>query len=116
MGGTVNDKTDKHDDGDQTENPSDSGELIEELDKLGREIGRGLRKAWESDERKEIEAEVSKGIDVAGRELGKLAKEASESEAAKELRKGAKAVSRELRDGLMSGLRKLNEELDEEKK
>ena len=112
----MTDKRDRTDEEARVEDPSDAGEVLEELDKLGREIGRGLKEAWESEERKEIETEVSKGIDAAGRELGKLAKDANESEAAKELKKGASAVGREIRDGLLSGLRKLNEELDREEK
>lgn len=108
----MTDKTDRTGEDAPVEDAREGDELLEELDKLGREIGRGLKDAWKSDERKEIEAEVSKGIDVAGRELGKLARDANDSDAAKELKKGATAVGREIRDGLLSGLRKINEELD----
>lgn len=95
----------------QPEPGNDTPELIEELDKLGRDVTQGLADAWRSDERKEIQGEIEKGLDAAGRELGKLARDARESEAARELGKGAREASRELKAGLLSGLKFLNREL-----
>lgn len=86
-------------------------ELIEELDRLGRDVTEGLADAWRSDERKEIQGEIEKGLGAAGRELGKIVREARESEAARELGKGAREAGTELKTGLLSGLRFLNREL-----
>jgi hypothetical protein len=101
----------------RTEEPTAEAEeesnpdLIEELDKLGRDVTEGLTDAWRSDERKEIQGEIEKGLGAAGRGLGKVARDARESEAAQGLGKGAREAGKELKAGLLSGLRFLNREL-----
>ena len=87
------------------------GDLIEEIDKLGRDVTQGITDAWKSDERKEIQDEVEKGLGAAGRELGKIAEDVGQSDAAQELKKGAKEAGKEIHKGLLSGLRFLNREL-----
>lgn len=99
----------------EPENEDAAGDLIEELDKLGRDVTEGLTDAWRSDERKEIQGEIEKGLGAAGRELGKIAHDARESEAARGLGKGAREAGKELKAGLLSGLKFLNRELGGER-
>lgn len=91
-------------------------DLVEELDKLGRDVTGGLADAWRSDERKEIQGEIEKGLGAAGRELGKIARDARESDAARGLGRGARDAGKELKAGLLSGLKFLNRELAGEEK
>jgi hypothetical protein len=99
----------------EDEDPGDTGddpaELVDELQQLGKEIGRSLKHAWDSEDRKRIESEVSKSLGAAGKEIGKVARNAGGSEASKQIRSGAETVGRDVREGLLAGLRLLNREL-----
>ena len=93
----------------------EEGELLSEMERLGRELGRSLQDAWDSDERKELESELTRGLDAAGKQITRMAREASETEAAQEIKQGASSVGREIHQGLLSGLRLLNRELSKDR-
>jgi len=108
----LSDEDTRKDDAQPEEEPKpQGGDIIEELDKLGRDVSQGIADAWRSDERKEVQEEIEKGLGAAGKELGKVAADVNSSEAAQELKKGAKAAGRELKSGLLSGLKFLNREM-----
>ncbi len=94
-----------------TPDNDETGELVDELQRLGREIGRSLKHAWDSEDRQRIEDEVGKSLGAAGREMGKVARQAGDTEAGKQIKAGAETVGRDVRDGLLAGLRLLNREL-----
>ncbi|MEA3459201.1 MAG: hypothetical protein U9R11_00740 [Chloroflexota bacterium] len=65
-------------------------ELIEELSELGRKLGIALKAAWESEEVRELQAQVKRALETV-----------KESD-----------LSRELKQGLIEALRSLNAQLD----
>jgi hypothetical protein len=102
---------------DQARNPS---AITEELSKMGKLISQAVQSAWESEERKKLEAEVTEGLRKFSDEVTAAAKKASESDTAKQLRVQAEKVAaevkehdiaEEVRKGLLVGLEAINQEL-----
>lgn len=58
---------------DQTPNPDDKNEVLDELRSLGENITNLLRNAWESDERKRLQQELETGFTDLRNSLGDLA-------------------------------------------
>lgn len=87
-------------------------EVLEEFHQLGRRLGAALHGAWESEDRKRLEGELMRGLRKAGNDLQRVGKDAAASPAMDEVKRGASTAGREIRDGLLSGLRLLNRELD----
>jgi hypothetical protein len=94
--------------------------LQAELDALGENLQRVIRNVWESDERKQLQADVEQGLEGTLRHLRQELKEFQDSETAERLKADLGSVERELRSGETAGrvrqeilevLRRLNAEL-----
>ncbi len=86
-------------------------EVLSEINRLGRRLGTAVSRAWESDERKRVEDELGDGLQRAGKELHRLSEGLAGSPAVEGAKKGADSAARELRTGVLTGLRFLNREL-----
>ncbi|HIC90414.1 MAG TPA: hypothetical protein EYP04_13565 [Anaerolineae bacterium] len=105
---------------DKTQTDKKEESVVEELTELGRQLAAALRTAWQSEERRQLEQELSEGLNALAQELDEAIKAAKESPATEELRRHAEKVvqtaqetplGQELREGLLTGLRTLNAEL-----
>jgi len=101
---------------DETPTPT----ITDELSKMGKLVAQAIQAAWESDERKKLEAEVADGLRKFGDEVSAAAKKAGESDTAKQIKTQAekvaadvqqKDVAGDIRKGLISGLEVINQEL-----
>ncbi len=92
--------------------PRQTEDLLAEVNRLGHQLGEAIGRAWESDERRQVEGQMADGMQRAGKGLHRLGEELAGSRAVEGVKKGADTAGRELRDGLLSGLRLLNRELD----
>ena len=99
---------------------AETSAIVDELNALGTKLSAALQKAWESEERKKAESEIHDALKMAGERLDDVSEDLRTSEVTKDLKtqagKVAEAVeeskvTQEVRRGLLSGLRKLNEEL-----
>jgi hypothetical protein len=95
--------------------------LQAELDALGENLQRAIRNVWESDERKQLQADIELGLEGTLRHLRQELKEFKESETAERLRADLGSVEEELRSGETAGrvrqeilgvLQRLNAELE----
>ena len=95
--------------------------LQAELDALGENLQRAIRGVWESDERKQLQADVEQGLEGTLRHLRQELKEFQESDTAGRLKADLDTVERELRSGETAGrvrqeilgvLQRLNAELE----
>jgi hypothetical protein len=96
------------------------GSIVDELTMLGKQAADALKAAWDSPDRKRLQAELAEGIEKFGREVGAALDKASESQQAKELRTKAVKVAEdvhvsdaveEVRKGILTGLEAMNREL-----
>ena len=95
-------------------------ELVNELNRLGENIGGLLRSMWESEERKSLERELTHGLEQFAKQvnqtLEQMHKDATIDNAktkvkeAWETARGPKIVS-EVQQGVIDTLKKVNEEL-----
>lgn len=94
--------------------------ITEELSKMGKLVAQAAQAAWESEERKKLEAEVTEGLRKISEELAQAARKAAESDAAKQLKTQAEKlageiketdVTDEIRKGLIAGLEVINQAL-----
>ena len=101
---------------DETPTPT----ITDELSKMGKLVAQAIQAAWESDERKKLEAEVIDGLRKFGDEVSAATKKAGESDTAKQIKTQAekvaadmqeKDVAGDIRKGLISGLEVINVEL-----
>ena len=101
---------------DETPTPT----ITDELSKMGKLVAQAIQAAWESDERKKLEAEVVDGLRKFGDEVSSATKKAGESDTAKQIKTQAekvaadmqeKDVAADIRKGLISGLEVINIEL-----
>jgi phage-related protein len=101
---------------DETPTPT----ITDELSKMGKLVAQAIQAAWESDERKKLEAEVADGLRKFGDEVSAAARKAGESDTAKQIKTQAekvaadvqqKDVAGDIRKGLISGLEVINQEL-----
>ena len=115
----------------QSEQKSSKGEqstsadqLLNELDRLGNQLIDAIRTAWNSDQRKELENEISKGIASAASSLNEGLQKVSESESTRNLINKAEEVistvgeqvrsnkvTQDLVEGLSKGIQSLNDQL-----
>jgi hypothetical protein len=77
--------------------------LQAELNALGENLQRVIRNVWESDERKQLQADVEQGLEGTLRHLRQELKEFQESETADRLKADLGSVERELRSGEAAG-------------
>jgi hypothetical protein len=94
--------------------------IVDELSKLGQQMASAIKAAWESDDRKKLQAEILDGLQKFGDEVTEALDKAGESETAKDLRVKAEkvatdvratSVAEDVRKGIISGLDVLNVEL-----
>jgi hypothetical protein len=105
---------------DNNSNQSKRSEFVNELDKLGENLGALLRSMWESEERKSIERELDSGLEkLAGHlnhtidQLKNDAKVENVKKAAKEAWETARGpqILSDVQQGMLDSLKKLNEEI-----
>ena len=103
-----------------TQEPRSTSNLTEELSKLGNQVAEAVRLAWESDERKRVQADIAEGVKNFSVQLDEAVRKASESEAARKVKLQAEQVATkakdsdvvdDMREGLLVGLQSLNREL-----
>ncbi len=94
--------------------------ITDELSKLGKQMADAIKAAWESDDRKKLQAEITEGLRKFGDEVAEALDKAGQSDTAKDLRVKAEQVSADMREkgvvedvrkGIISGLDVLNKEL-----
>lgn len=94
--------------------------LADELRELGKQLGLALRAAWESEERQRLEKEIGEGLKDLGKQLDQALQAAKVSPQTQKVKEQVEKVVetarqseavQEIREGLISGLRELNEEL-----
>ena len=104
-----------------SEEPKVEGRSItEELSKLGKQMADAIKAAWESDDRKKLQAEILDGLQKFGDEVTVALDKAGKSETAQDLRVKAEkvatdvrgtGVAEDVRKGIISGLDVINQEL-----
>jgi hypothetical protein len=104
-----------------SEEPKVEGRSItEELSKLGKQMADAIKAAWESDDRKKLQAEILDGLQKFGDEVTEALDKAGQSETAKDLRVKAEkvatdvratGVAEDVRKGIIGGLDVINQEL-----
>ena len=96
-------------------------DVSEALRDLGRQFAETMQAAWNSQERRELEAEVREGVQYFSEEVQRVFKEAKESPAAKRVKEEAEdvktrvesgEVTHKARSGFVEGLRWLSRELE----
>jgi hypothetical protein len=99
---------------------SDTTAILDEFGKLGNKVAAAFHTAWESEERKKTEDEIRKALRMAGDRMDEIAEDVRKSEITKDLQTQATKtidavqksdVTKKAKQGLLSGLKKLNEEL-----
>ncbi len=103
-----------------SEEPTAERSIADELAKLGQQLATAAQKAWDSDERRRLQNEVTTGVQRFGQELSGAVNKAAESDQAKEFKTRATRVAEdmqktdvieEVRKGLLVGLEAINREL-----
>ncbi len=103
-----------------TEETRPEKNIADELNRLGKQIADTIKAAWESDDRKKLQTEITEGLQKFGEQVTEATKKAGESDTAKQLREQAEKVAAEVREsnvveevrqGLLTGLETLNKEL-----
>jgi hypothetical protein len=103
-----------------SEEPQAERSIADELAKLGQQLAAAAQKAWDSDERRRLQNEITTGVQRLGQELSGAVGKAADSEQAKELKTRATKVAEdvqktdvieEVRKGLLVGLEAINREL-----
>lgn len=104
-----------------TEEQKPRSEVLDELESLGQQLVTAVRSLWESEDSRKLRQEIGEGFAGLGQQLDQAVKSAQESEAAQELREQVKEtvdkareadVAHKIEQGLVDGLRALNQELD----
>lgn len=94
--------------------------IADELAKMGAQIAAAAKTAWESEERKKLQTEITTGVQRFGQEVTATVSKVAESEQAKELKTRATKVAEEaqktdvveeVRKGILVGLEAINREL-----
>jgi uncharacterized coiled-coil DUF342 family protein len=103
-----------------TEEKEPKSEVLNELESLGQQLATAVRSLWDSEDSRKLRQEIGEGFSELGRQLDQAVKSAQESEAAKEFREQVKEtmdkareadIAQKVEQGLVDGLRALNEEL-----
>lgn len=96
-------------------------DVAEALRDLGRQFAETIQAAWNSQERRELEAEVREGVQHFSEEVQRVFKDAKESPAAKRVKEEADEVktrvesgeaAQKARSGFVEGLHWLSQELE----
>lgn len=106
---------------DKDQNDFTSGEIASEFRDLGNNLKHMLQSAWESQERKNLQAEIQAGLDDFTRSLDQTFTEFKESSTGEQLKSDIEELREnirsgktesEVRSGLVSALRSINQELE----
>jgi hypothetical protein len=103
-----------------SEDPQEEKTIAQEFSRLGKQVADAIHAAWESEDRKKLQAELADGLQKFEAELDAALQKAAQSDAAKQVREQTEKVvadvkdsnvADEVRKGLISGLDVLNKEL-----
>jgi hypothetical protein len=101
---------------------SDTDKIMNELSQLGHKVAAAVQSVWDSAERHKAEEEIRKALKMAGDNIDRVAEDVRKSDLAKDVQgqatRAAEAVhksdvTQQIKQGLLSGLRRINEELSE---
>jgi hypothetical protein len=102
------------------EEPTPGSEILQELHSLGTQLATAVKSLWESEDSRKLRQEIGDGFVELGHQVDDAIKSAQESEAAKQFtvqvketmdRARASDLTGKVEEGLVTGLRQLNEEL-----
>jgi uncharacterized membrane protein YccC len=103
-----------------SEETSQEKSISSELTRLGKQVADAINVAWESEDRKRLQSEITTGLESFGGQVSDALRKASESDAATQVRDQTEKVvvqirqsdlTGEVRKGLIAGLGILNTEL-----
>lgn len=103
-----------------SEEPKTEKTIADELNKLGKQVADAIKAAWESDDRKKLQAEITDGLEKFGAQVSEALDHAGKSETAQDFRVKAekvvtdareKGVVEDMRKGILTGLDTINKEL-----
>lgn len=103
-----------------TEEKKSGGEILDELNALGDQLATAVKALWDSEDARKVRQEIGDGFVELGHQVDEAMKTARESEAAKDFEATVKEtmdkaresdVAGQVQEGLVTGLRQLNEEL-----
>lgn len=101
---------------------ADTDKIMNELSQLGHKVAAAVQTVWDSEERHKAEEEIRKALKMAGDSIDHVAESVRKSDVTKDVQgqatRAAEAVqhsdvTKQLKQGLLSGLRRINEELNE---
>ncbi len=95
----------------ETQETDEEVDILKEVSALGRNFGEALKDVWDSEERRRIEREFVKGMQGATDEVKTFAEGFRSGKARQDLKQGAEKVGKDVRKGLLSGLRTINQEM-----
>ena len=103
-----------------TEEQKPSGEILDELQSLGEQLVTAVKALWDSEDARQVRQEIGDGFVELGNQVDQAIQTARDSEATKEFETKVKEtvdkaresdVAGQVQDGLVTGLRHLNEEM-----
>jgi len=106
---------------DVTQAEKDAGELGEEFKRFGKQLGDTVTAAWESEEGRNIRNQIGDALKEMAQQLDSATKKIASHEDTQKLRTQAEhlvdsvrqsEVAEELQEGLLTGLKELNQALD----
>lgn len=103
-----------------TENKQPQSDLINELNKLGENLGNLLRSAWESEERKSVEREIAAGLEQMSKKINDTAEQLKTDANVHTAKRAVKdawetahgpQIVGEFRQGVLDTIKRINDEL-----
>ena len=97
-------------------------QIMNELSQLGHKVSAAVQTIWDSEERHKAEEEIRKALKMAGERIDHVAEDLRKSDVTKDVQSQAtraaeavqkSEVTKQVREGLLTGLRRINEELNE---
>jgi hypothetical protein len=101
---------------------SATNQIMNELSQLGHKVAAAVQTVWDSEERHKAEEEIRKALKMAGERIDHVAEDLRKSDVTKDVQSQAtraaeavqkSEVTKQVREGLLTGLRRINEELNE---
>jgi hypothetical protein len=98
----------------------DQPNLVSELSRLGENLGKLVKAAWESDERKTVEKELKSGLDKLNQHINRAVEQTKAEESLTKARETVQdawttahgpQVLREMQAGLVDSLKRFNDEI-----
>jgi flagellar motility protein MotE (MotC chaperone) len=102
------------------ETPQGEKSISQEFNRLGKQVADAIHAAWESEDRKKLQDELTEGLQNFEAQVDEALKKAMQSDTAKQLQQQTEkvvtqvresGVSEEVRKGLIGGLEVVNKEL-----